>query len=897
MTEPVTILTVVALAMLMQLFAAWSALRLPKVGAKQPAWNLIAFGTLALAARNGFILYRIVESGRRELPDATAELTLLAASLILAIGVRTIRPMMLTLRRSMKRMRKDQSIYKDIVESVDDILFLVDSKQAITYWNDAAKSATRIPRNKAIGKPLLKVLPEVKKSSLDLVCREVWSSRKPNTVAIDLELKGDDKLSREVILYPVPNGVAVLIHEMPERAGIARTSIEIENGQPDIFGNAALGIVLLDLVGRIVTANKAFFDMLGMTLDSLADRYFHELSIDQEISEREKNLRKELFDGERSHYPFEKEFRKQSGGKIYCRLTTSLIRRAEGEIEYFLVLIEDITEHHKVLEMLREAEKRYQEMIGKNSLGIWRLEAAEPISTDLNAEEIETKLLPYLELAECNDVMAKMHGIAEAKDIIGMTLPEIMKHGKPERFNYLRDFVRAQFRLVNHETMFKEVKKDEEEIRYCLVNQIGIVRNNMLHRVWGIQVDLTEHHMLQEDKAFTDERMVRSQRLESVSELAGKLAHDYNNLLGGIMAKVGIAMMEMDEDSPAAKQLLEIEELAAKMSGLTDQISDFSGRKKHWKRPLNLNHLLHDMTQMIETAIGKRAFIDYLLAKNLPNYSGDVNMLRQAMMNLINNAIEAVGKDQSTIKIATGVFKATRQYLDSAHLGDQIPDGQYMFMEVLDHGPGISEDLHDRIFDPFFTTKGEAQGLGLAAVHGIMKAHDGAIHVKSKPGKGAAFRLLFPMPISTPVVIHEEKEIEDGKAVGKPHITGTLLIAEDEEIMRTAAKTYLESAGFTVLTASDGVEALELFAKHVDDIGAVILDMTMPKMGGADVYREMQYLAPETKVIFVSGYRKEEVMMQAGIEGYSNFLRKPYNLQTLLRKVISVLSADEASDK
>ena len=289
------------------------------------------------------------------------------------------------------------------------------------------------------------------------------------------------------------------------------------------------------------------------------------------------------------------------------------------------------------------------------------------------------------------------------------------------------------------------------------------------------------------------------------------------------------------------------------------------------------------MGHMLKVSISKKAVLRYNFSHPLPTVNADATQIRQIIMNMVINASEAIGDRSGTIAITTGCVECNEAYLQEAWLGDPIPQGLYVFMEVADTGCGMNKETLAKIFDPFFTTKFTGRGLGMAAVLGIVRGHQGAIKVYSEPGKGTTFKVLLPAG-EKPVEM-----IKDTAALNKWRGSGLALLVDDEETVRTIGKEMMRALGFQVITATDGRDALDKFREN-PDISVVILDLTMPHMDGEQCFRELRQVAPQVKVIMSSGFSEHEVAQKFAGKGLAGFIQKPYrlsDLQEILRRALT----------
>jgi len=384
--------------------------------------------------------------------------------------------------------------------------------------------------------------------------------------------------------------------------------------------------------------------------------------------------------------------------------------------------------------------------------------------------------------------------------------------------------------------------------------------------------DITERKREEDERTRLRSRMQHAQKLESLGVMAGGMAHDFNNLLVGIMGNAGLAMMELTPEHSAWDNVVEIELAASQASELTRQILTYAGACSFSTQQLDLSKLLRDMGQLMAPGVSKKAALNFALEENLPNVQGDAAQLRQIVMNLVMNASEALEGQQGAITIRTGVVQADRDYLTGGMLGRERPEGDYVFLEVEDDGCGMDGTTRDRIFDPFFTTKFTGRGLGLAAVLGIVRGHNGDIQVESSPNRGTLFRVLFPAA-EAPVINYVNPTPRDSKE-GSPE--PTILVIDDEETVRKVARSALEREGFRVVSAKDGSEAVDILRKRRAEIDGVLLDLSMPKMDGEEVLGAIREMDTEMPVILSSGYMDDAAEQRLRQVGFTGFLPKPY---------------------
>ncbi|MDP1832293.1 MAG: response regulator [Geothrix sp.] len=405
--------------------------------------------------------------------------------------------------------------------------------------------------------------------------------------------------------------------------------------------------------------------------------------------------------------------------------------------------------------------------------------------------------------------------------------------------------------------------------------------------VHGIVVnarDITERRQAELDRQRMDAKVQQAQKLESLGVLAGGIAHDFNNLLMGIMGHAGLALMESGIEPGMRRRLQQIEVAATRAADLTNQLLAYSGRGKFHVEPLSLSRLVDEMENLLETVITKKALIEHRHAPDLPPIEGDATQIRQVVMNLITNASDALGDRSGRITVTTGTMESGPL---TPCLAGTPPDGEAVFLEVADTGAGMDPDTLQRIFDPFFTTKFTGRGLGLAAVLGIMRGHRGAVQVITRPGHGTSFRLLFPRSDRA-----AGQDTLEGQPARAYQSQGAILVVDDEESVRSVATATLERCGFTVLTATHGRDGLGIYREQAAAIRAIVLDLTMPVMGGDEVLQELRAgEAPgaTVPVLLSSGYSSAEVAGNLQRHGPLHFLQKPYSPGDLISKIRSCL--------
>ena len=442
---------------------------------------------------------------------------------------------------------------------------------------------------------------------------------------------------------------------------------------------------------------------------------------------------------------------------------------------------------------------------------------------------------------------------------------------------------------AQREFMYNEVRQGRavDWLEFKMRRSDGQVRNMQISArpfelggrrgVLGVGRDITEMRSL-------EQHMLHSQKLESLGILAGGIAHDFNNLLTGILGNADLARSEMSPLAASRASLEGIEIAARRAADLCRQLLAYSGRGRFIIQPISLQELVEEMGHLLSVSINKKAVLKYHFSQGLPAVEADATQLRQVIMNLIVNASEAIGERSGVISITVGLAHCDAVYLKGCLGADHPQEGDYVYVEVADTGHGISADDINRIFDPFFSTKFTGRGLGLAAVLGIVRGHRGAIKVYSEPERGTTFKLLFPASESS------ARKLEAKPAAPTSYkASGKILLADDEETIRNLGRRMLQRAGFEVVVAADGREAIDKFTAGMESIDLVILDLTMPHFDGETCFRELRHMRPGVKVILSSGYDEQDIVSRFAGSGLAGFIQKPYTTGELLSKIREVL--------
>jgi two-component system, cell cycle sensor histidine kinase and response regulator CckA len=405
--------------------------------------------------------------------------------------------------------------------------------------------------------------------------------------------------------------------------------------------------------------------------------------------------------------------------------------------------------------------------------------------------------------------------------------------------------------------------------------------------------DISEQRQAEQALREKEEAFRQAQKLESIGVLAGGIAHDFNNLLTGIMGNAGLARRAVlaGRYDRAANMLQDVLKASERAADLTRQLLAYAGKGQFVIQPLDVCKLVTEVSTLIRASISKKITLVMDIPDECAPIEGDRTQLQQLIMNLVINGGEAIGDRAGTLKvrIRTEHFTERRERLRTE--GFPISAGEYVRIDVTDTGEGMDKETRDRIFEPFFTTKFLGRGLGLSAALGIVRGHHGAIGVRSEPEKGTSFTVLLP-------ALREPGPIRRSGAEALPERevrgTGTVLVADDDYSVRSLAATVLQEAGYRVELAEDGIEAVKRLRQLGDTVNLILLDLTMPQLGGAEAAQELRRIQPDIPIIAMSGYGDVEVMERFSDARIDDYLPKPFSPEQLAAKVRDALSSPNA---
>lgn len=388
-----------------------------------------------------------------------------------------------------------------------------------------------------------------------------------------------------------------------------------------------------------------------------------------------------------------------------------------------------------------------------------------------------------------------------------------------------------------------------------------------------------------------EDQLRQAAKMEALGVLTGGVAHDFNNVLLTILSNAELSLDLLEPGTEVRKMLSAIVDASKRAGRFCQQMLAYAGRGTLKTSRVEIGSLIPELSSLVQVAVSKKTNLEYALIDQPVFVEGDENQLLQVIMNLVTNAAEAIGEDEGLIVVKTELVNYDEEALRSLDPQSDLPPGEYLHLSVQDDGAGMDAETLSRIFDPFFTTKFTGRGLGLSAVKGIVSQHGGAIKIDSKAGKGTTFTVVLP----TSERVHRAKKTD----APPPPDTGQkcVLIADDEKSIRDVLCLQLKHAGFKVLTASDGRQAIDVFSEHHESIDCVLLDFSMPKCSGKEAQQALHAIRAEIPIILMSGFSEQKVVDRFRDTRIAGSLQKPFSAREMLKAIRNAITGGPAAPR
>ncbi|QHI68206.1 hybrid sensor histidine kinase/response regulator [Tichowtungia aerotolerans] len=482
--------------------------------------------------------------------------------------------------------------------------------------------------------------------------------------------------------------------------------------------------------------------------------------------------------------------------------------------------------------------------------------------------------------------------------LTGLTAEELDALSFKDRLQLIHpDDQETVFRLMSELQSRSKADDWQGVIEYRLIHKDGLCRSMSDHLyisydesgkaavVSGSVRDVTQITRLEDSVRILERKFQESQKMAGLGLLASGIAHDFNNLMTVVLGNAELALLECGGTDDSV--LDEIKRTTLRAAELANQMLVYTGKTTLVVSSINLSSVVREMGALLDVSISKKVKIEYCLKDDIPFVRGDVSQIRQVAMNLITNASEAIGDREGVIAISIHKVHLRAGELKDVYPMGSSPEGPYVRLEVSDTGSGMDEKTRQKIFNPLFTTKVSGRGLGLASLLNAVERHNGSVEVKSDLGRGTVFRVYFPVEKQA----REDEVCIFGGEASDWRGFGTALIADDEEAILDVTNALLERLGFRVLTASNGMKAVDLYTEYAGDITFLLMDVNMPGLNGQEAVMRIRHINPKVPVLFMSGYPREEVMARFEQIPHTGFIKKPFQNNGLVTAVRTVLEA------
>ncbi|MBI3205874.1 MAG: PAS domain S-box protein [Myxococcales bacterium] len=626
------------------------------------------------------------------------------------------------------------------------------------------------------------------------------------------------------------------------------------------FEQAAVGIAHVAPDGTWLRVNQKLCSIVGYSREELAAKTFQDITHPDDL-DLDLAFVGRVLSGELATYSMQKRYFRKTGETVWIHLTVSLVRKSDGEPDYFISVVEDISERVRA-----SAEFEQQRQL---------LEEAQALS--------------HIGSVEADLTSGRVHWSAEARRIFGIGEGE----PEPDIEAGLSRVYPADLERVRARVEHARAGRGIPEIDFRVLRPGGEVRSVLgrgalrvgddghLSVVCSLQ-DVTDQQRALEERGRLEAQLLAAQKLEAVGRLAGGIAHDFNNIVSAVLGYSDLALAGLRAEDPLRRDLEQVHKAGERAAALTRQLLAFSRRQVLDLRVLDPNQIAADLERMLGRLIGEDVTLRLELDPKVGYVRADRGQLEQVLMNLVVNARDAMPSGGELV-IATAAVEAGAALLATY---PELASGSWVRLSVRDSGEGMPPEVLARIFEPFFTTKeqGKGTGLGLSTVYGIVRQSGGHVRVESQPGQGSRFDVYLPRlgEAERAASVHPPAP---GPAAGSE----TILLVEDEAAVRDLAARMLRRSGYRVLTAAHGGEALLICEKHPGPIHLLLSDVVMPEMGGRELAERVAQLRPGVRVLFMSGYSDDDVARR-GVGGqFAAVVAKPFDVATLTRAVRALL--------
>ncbi len=755
-----------------------------------------------------------------------------------------------------KRLWENEEIFGSFMEHSPIYVFFKDKNIRTLRLSKNYEAMLGVPMAEMLGKTMDALFPSELAKKMVADDMRIMKEGKAITIEEELNSRFYSTTKFPILIEGKPRFLAGFTIDITERKRAEEELHRTNELFRSAFEEAPGGMCLVNPEGRFLRVNNAFCLMLERRESELLDMTFMDVTHPEDRSASREWVG-QILAGEDVPKTLEKRYLRKSGHVMWGMVGSYLLRSDDGAPLLFITHIQDITERKRTEEALLESETRYRSIFDSSTDGIVIIDPDTATMIDFNQQAC-TQLGYTREEFGCLKIsdIDLLDGTEEVK----ARIQKVIKTGYDE-----------------FETLHR-TKHGEQRNVHVTVQYISIGGKSVQHCICR---DITERKHAEAEKERLQVQLQQAMKMEAVGRLAGGVAHDFNNLLTVIMGYSELLLKKIGKESPMHGQVEEIKRAGERAASLTQQLLAFSRKQIIEPKVVHLDDLVAEMHKMLTRLIGEEIALQATTGKSLGSVKIDPGQFQQILMNLVVNARDAM-PGGGKIVIETANVDLGEEYC-AAH--PYVTPGRFVMLSVSDTGQGMSEEVKAFIFEPFFTTKerGSGTGLGLATTYGAVHQAGGSIEVYSEVGIGTTFKVFLPRVEEEAILVNDDRPTD--LSVG----TETVMIVEDEGILRNLCVQILEQMGYRVLQARNGIEAIAEVQRYGDRIDLLLTDVVMPGMNGSELATRLVLHNPEMKVLFTSGYT-EDVISHHGVlaEGVS-FIGKPYTPLALARKVREVL--------
>jgi PAS domain S-box-containing protein len=657
----------------------------------------------------------------------------------------------------------------------------------------------------------------------------------------------------------------LLLRAIRKLKNTEKTLAERETWYTQIYNLSQDCIFIHDIdTGVVLDCNQSVLNLYGCTKQEIIGRHVGNLSAGNEGFTEEKARDYLKSAATKGPQMFLWKIKHKDGQDHWAEVL--LNKMTIFDKSYILAHVRDISARTKAEQALVASEERFSKAFrfSPDAMGIFNV-----------ADET---------FLEVNQSFVRIFGYSSIEDVIGKHVRELNLIYNVEKYKKMLELLISGGVVLDYSTKIKNAVGVDISIQMST----DVIQVDNMDCILFIIRDVTKQKLAEEERLNLESQLMQAQKMEAIGQLAGGIAHDFNNILQVIFGFGELALHDAKDGSSPVEDIEQIIEASGRAKILVSHLLAYSRRQVLKIESLNLNEAVRDLIKMLNRVIGEHIDLNINLELNISNIRGDRMQIEQILTNLCLNARDAM-PDGGVILV-----KTKNVYMDKTdcmtHSWAKI--GHFVLLSVSDTGSGISDGVVQQIFEPFFTTKavGEGSGLGLSMVYGLVQQHRGMINVSSGVGKGTTFDIYFPV---TDDLAQDKNEHKENIVLGGSE---TILLAEDDEYVRSLCKHLLEEHGYKVIEAVNGRNAVNLFMEHQDDIELALLDVVMPELGGKEVYDCITNIKPNLPVVFASGYLGNDINREFASNEKIVFIQKPYKIAELLQTIRQTIDEVKGAD-